>query len=224
VYKNVIFGDDSVGLDLNPIGKPKKGFEEEFRELFNTINDLTGAKRDKGISRWFEIQVSPYETLKTPKIGIDTVATNWVLEQFSKNTDDSETEEEHIKRHYGIYLPRLSPASDGIPVYSNSALGIASIHSFRGQFIVDDCSNIVSPELIESLYSNCMSEDAVALSGQFFGVANRYAIEHKVEHVENLQKVEAEEKSPEMNAHILYSFSKWLRFWGEHGHGFEADY
>jgi hypothetical protein len=213
-----------VGLDLNPLGKPKKGFEAEYSKLFQSINNLEGSDREKALKRWFEIQISPYETLNTPRIGIDDSATKWVLEQFAKNTDGSETEQEHIKRHYGVYLPKLSLPSDGIPVYSNSGFGIASIHSFRGQFLVDECSDIAGSKLIERLYGNCLSKDALALSNKFIAVTKEYAGKNNVDYVANLRSIDADEKSPEMNAHILFSFCKWLRFWSENGHGFEADY
>lgn len=71
-----------MGLDLNPIGKAQSGYETEFIDLFNKISLSSGIERDKLLEKWFSIQISPYETLHTPRIGIDQEATDWVIKKF----------------------------------------------------------------------------------------------------------------------------------------------
>ncbi|MDX3775755.1 hypothetical protein QE250_16705 [Chromatiaceae bacterium AAb-1] len=213
-----------MGLDLNPLGKASAGNEEEFEQLFLDIGISSGDERQKKINRWFEIQLSPYETLNTPRIGIDKEATNWVLEHFRKPEETSETEEEHIQRYYGQYLPQLTPASDGVPIYSNSAINAAAIYSFRGQFIVDDCAEIVGEGIVNRLYTSLLAKDLVQLGEDLYQVAEQYSKENNVEFTENIATSDAEDKTPELNAHILFSAAKWCKFWGSRGHGFEADY
>jgi hypothetical protein len=213
-----------MGLDLNPLGKPTQGNEKEFDRLFQEIKNSSGDDRHKLISRWLEIQSSPYETLNTPKIGIDAEATNWVIEHFRKLENPGETEDEHIEKYFGQYLPQLIAPCDGIPMYSNSAINAASRQSFRGQFIVDDCADIVGQEIIDRLYTSSLAKELLQLGEDIYSIAKEYSKTNGVEFTEDLKVSDAEEKSPELNAHILFSLAKWCKFWGSKGHGFEADY
>lgn len=213
-----------MGLDLNPLGKPIPGKENEFAELFHEIKTASRGDKQQVLDRWFEIQTSPYETLGTPRIGIDDAATMWVLERFRKQEDPGETEDQHIKKYYGSYLPPLTPVCDGIPVYSNSAINAAAIHSFRGQFIVDDCADIVGEEIIGRLYTSALAKDLLELGEDLYRIARRYSSDNDVEFVEAIRTSDAEEKTPELNAHILFAAARWCEYWGSRGHGFEADY
>lgn len=213
-----------MGLDLNPLGKPLPGHEDEFNRLYQELGSAPDTERQRRLDRWFEIQISPYETLGTPRIGIDKEATDFVLEHFRKQEDPDETEEEHINRFYGQYLPQLLKDCDGIPVYSNSAINAAPIYSFRGQFIVDDCADIVGQGIIDRIHTSGLDEKLTQLGYDLYEVAKHYATSQNVEFTEHIRVSDAEDKTPELNAHILFSASKWCSYWGTRGHGFEADY
>jgi hypothetical protein len=71
-----------MGLDMRPLGKPKKGFEKRFKEIFEMVESdnipkpsfldkLKGKKnptKDQLIQEWFENQIPTYETIKAPML------------------------------------------------------------------------------------------------------------------------------------------------------------
>ncbi|PTY38436.1 hypothetical protein BGP77_12045 [Saccharospirillum sp. MSK14-1] len=198
--------------------------EQEFNRLFHEIPQLTGEERQQKMNRWFDVQISPYDTLETPRVGVDQQATDWLREHYRKEGIADQTEEEYLQKHHGVYVPRLTKPCDGIPVYSNSGLNMAAIHSFRGQFVVEDCSELVGVSNLDRLYQNTLAEDALLLAEDIQTLAKTYALKEGVAYVEHLKSVDAADTSAAQNAHILFSLAKWLRYWGFRGHGFEADY
>ena len=56
-------------------------------------------------------------------------------------------------------------------------------------------------------------------------IANEYAKENNCEYLRD-QRVppDLDNDKPECKAHVLFSAAKWLIWWGERGHGFEADF
>jgi hypothetical protein len=75
-----------MGLDWNPLGKPKPGFEQEFERVFKLLGEQpdNAVGRDALNQRWLEIQITPYETLQAPQVGVSDAATEWALVRFAE--------------------------------------------------------------------------------------------------------------------------------------------
>src|SRR5262252_785795 len=69
-----------MGLDWNPMGRPKPGFEEELADLFTTAESLdpTSSERAAVIARFKEISVPPWATLGAPRVGFHVLADQWL--------------------------------------------------------------------------------------------------------------------------------------------------
>jgi hypothetical protein len=72
-----------MGLDWQPLGKPKPGHEAEFEVLYDAL--FEAESRDPALlTRLREIQISPHETLGTPRVGSDAQADRWAAQQYPK--------------------------------------------------------------------------------------------------------------------------------------------
>lgn len=72
-----------MGLDWQPLDKPKPGHEAEFDKLYKEIFDFD----NKDESLWEQLRavaISPYETLGAPRVGVDAEADRWAAEEYSK--------------------------------------------------------------------------------------------------------------------------------------------
>jgi hypothetical protein len=140
-----------MGLDWNPIGRPKSGYETEFAQLFTLMRELPddvgwlervrrrirGIKPDQIKKRWFEIQISPFETLQAPQVGRSPDATAWAKKRYLSLKEPKPSEAEFLREMEGYYVVALAPPCDGIPVYSNGTAGYVELFSFRAQFLND---------------------------------------------------------------------------------------
>jgi hypothetical protein len=224
-----------MGLDWRPIDKPKPGFEAEYGELINLLlgkqkQQISFFDRLKGIKpktieqlrkRFFEITISPYVTLNAPIVGDDIEATKWAESKFESRIDKSKTFEQFMESMKGFYAVDLVPENDGIPVY------IAmhdECHIFRGQFL-RDCEDIIGKDLYEEAYISKLSQETVDFGNRLMKVADEYSKKHNCEYLKAQRIIpDFDEDKPETKAHILFSAAKWLIWWGELGHGFEADF
>lgn len=56
-------------------------------------------------------------------------------------------------------------------------------------------------------------------------IADNHAAENSIQYLKDRRDPpDAEEGTPESNVHILYAAAKWLLWWGQRGHGYEADF
>jgi hypothetical protein len=106
-----------MGLDMRPLGKPKKGFEKRYVEIFKMVESdnipkptfldkLKGKKfptKDELIQEWFENQIPTYETIKAPMVGRDQEAEEWLKEKYEE-LEKKPTWEEFLKEHQGFYV------------------------------------------------------------------------------------------------------------------------
>lgn len=227
-----------MGLDWNPIGKPKPGHEEEFERLFYLLRDgpvangwfdkikqlLRPMDRDAVTRRWFETQVSPLVTIQAPQVGHDPRADEWAKDRYKETPPKDKTEAEFLEELNGYYVVALAPASDGIPYYSNGAAGYVEPYSFRAQFITDYCSDIVGDKLLEKCYRSCLAPGLASLGAELRACAETFASKHGISGIETVRELEADEDSLESKAHILFSAAKWCEYWSSRGHGLEADF
>src|SRR5437870_2201662 len=100
----------NMGLDWLPGPKPQKGFEDEFLKLWRRFQGeddkselLAELKKRPGLT------VSPYETLRAPRVGFDSRANEWARQAFPMRADKSLSEEAFMQHLNGSYVLDLVP-------------------------------------------------------------------------------------------------------------------
>lgn len=206
-----------MGLDWNPLNKPRPGKEAEFEKILNKL--LSGSTwREKSRRARFEaISITPYETLGAPQVGSSREADQWALEQYELQKP-SQSREEWLRSHRGFYVLALVPRCDGIPVYSNAAMGYVEEFSFRADSL-RDCTEIIGEPLLDSAYEAKLARDSLVYADELNHRAQSYSRERRV------QIPAASPDDPdciEFRLRVVVSAARWCRFWAERGHGFEA--
>lgn len=223
-----------MGLDWRPMGKPKAGFEERFKQIFRILTDkekqelslvdkLKGKKiksKEDLLEEWFEISEKTYETIKAPRVGRDKVADDWIKEKYAE-TDKAISLEAFIKRYDGYYVIELAEELDGVPVYIAME---QDENVFRGQFL-QDCEDLIGEDLLNEGWVTKFADETLAYGQKLMTIADNAASENNMLYLkEQRMPPDTDEDSLESKIHILYAAAKWLIFYGKNGHGFEADF
>ncbi|MFM0742082.1 hypothetical protein PQQ51_33045 [Paraburkholderia xenovorans] len=212
-----------MGLDWNPIGRPKPGHEEDFERLFLLLvgGDAT-VDKDQLAKQWQKIQLSPFETIKAPRVGSDPRADAWARDRYQTIQHPTTSEAEFVRSMVGYYVAALAAPCDGIPVYSNGPLDYVELYSFRAQFLVDR-QEILGHDLTLSLYKSCLAKDLAVLGGKIHDAATLFAHREKVSNIEHVRSPDGiAPDSSGATTHILFSAARWCEYWARHGHGMEA--
>jgi hypothetical protein len=213
-----------MGLDWIIKSKPKPGAEnriqykalkEKIVELHDSLNDYE--KLSPNATQIVEVitelkeqldKVSVHSTVtaKCKIIGIDHEANEYAIKRFrNMNYSDSQIEKS-IEECYGQPILHLCEDVDALADYSGMAV---SDFDFRGQALLD-CTYF-NFELRNQAFKD---HNASALL--------KYAdkIEQEFKQYKDLfdGTVDPEEEE------ITKSALKWMRYWGNNGHGFEAWY
>jgi alpha-L-fucosidase len=223
-----------MGLDWRPMGKPKAGFGERFKQIFRILTDkekqelslldkLKGKKiknKEELLEEWFGISEKTYETIKAPRVGRDKVADDWIKEKYQA-TNKTISQEEFIKKYDGYYVIELAEELDGVPVYI--AMG-QDENVFRGQFL-QDCEDLIGEDLLNESWVTKFADETLAYGQRLMAIADKVASENNMLYLKE-QRIppNTDEDSLESKIHILYAAAKWLIFYGKNGHGFEADF
>ena len=223
-----------MGLDMIPLGKPKKGFEKRHVEIFKILESnnipklnfwdkLKGRKlptKDELIQEWFDNQIPTYETIKAPMVGRDQEAEEWLKEKYEA-LEKKPSWEEFLKEYQGFYVIPLAKEQDGVPCYI--ALG-QDENVFRGQFLVD-CVDLIGEDLANEAWETKLAKETLDYGNRLMSVAEKIASDNDLEYLKD-QKVppDVDEETLESKLHIVYSLAKWLIFYGKNGHGYEADF
>ncbi len=223
-----------MGLDMRPMGKPKKGLEVRFNELFQAIGSNTQPKlsffdkikgkkiqtRDEMLEEWFNIQIPSYETIKAPQVGRDNEANEWIKEKY-KESEQNVSEEEFIKQAEGYYVIELAKETDGVPMYISMG---QDRNVFRGQFLAD-CEDLIGEELVSEAWGTKLSPETLDYGKRLMQAAEKVAKENNLENLKDQRMPpESDPESLESKLHVIFSLAKWLIFYGENGHGYEADF
>lgn len=223
-----------MGLDMRPLGKPKSGFEREYNELFDKIQNYKSLKpsffdkilgkkipsREQLIKKWQSIQDAAYETIRAPRVGRDEEANNWVKEQYLLS-DKTMSEEEFVKQYVGYYVIELSKELDGIPMYIAMH---QDRHVFRGQFLTD-CIDILGEPLVSEAWNTKSAEQTLDYGYRIEKAAEKIADANNLTYLKHQRMPpEVDENTLESKLHIAFSLARWLVFYGKNGHGYEADY
>ncbi|WP_222617411.1 hypothetical protein [Flavobacterium muglaense] len=223
-----------MGLDMRPMGKPKKGFENRYREIFEMVNSnnipelsffdkMLGKKqltKDELIQEWFQNQTPTYETIKAPMVGRDAAADQWIKERYEE-LEDKPPLTDFLQEHQGFYVIALAKEKDGVPCYIS--LG-QDENVFRGQFLVD-CIDLIGEELVNEAWGTKLADETLDYGHRLMAAANAIAQEHQLDYLrEQESPPETEPDQIESKLHIVFSLARWLIFYGKNGHGYEADF
>jgi hypothetical protein len=224
-----------MGLDWNPLGKPRPGFEDEFASIFQQLGESSnwgwlekrrrrreGRDREGLQKRWEEIQITPHETVGAPRVGSSADADSWVRKRYEEMEPPKPSESEFMQEMQGYYVLALAPPCDGFPFYSNWKLGYVERFSFRAQFL-GDCEDIIPEVTFAKCYESCLAPAFPVLGQELRACASSYARANNLQHIEFVAEG-FEQESPEKKAHILYSAARWCEYWSSRGHALEADW
>ena len=224
-----------MGLDWKPMNKPKPGREKEYDYIFSVLNGKVNEKksffeklfgnekknRDALLDRFLDMSIPAYETLSAPQVGIDAAATNWARQQFEFRKNKNVGLNEFVESMNGYFVVELVPVHDGIPVYIAPHY---EPHIFRAKFL-DYCREITGDKISEMAYSSQLAEGTLSFGHQIMKIAENFAASNNVMYLKYQRTApDFDENSAETKAHIMFSAAKWLLWWGERGHGYEADF
>ena len=211
-----------MGLDWNPMGRPKPGHEPEFEAIFRALEgDPQNPARDAWLKRFQSISEPPFATLQAPRVGIDASADEWL----AKRIPDSSKLAEAKEQMHGLYVLDLLPPCDGFPRYSNYAAsgGQAGYerYTFRAQFL-DDAVDVIGENLHADGHQNKLAPELKAYADALEAKVKPWAEKNGVAHLATATKApDGDPKSPAAIADMLFSAIRWCRFWAERGHGLE---
>lgn len=226
-----------MGLDMRPMGKPKPGFEDRYKEIFNLLQSkneepkqgfwgklfgkekgLSEEEREKLTDEWFSIQIPSYETIQAPRVGRDAEANEWAKKKYEES-DKKISEEEFIKNLDGYYVIPLAKEQEGVPVYISLA---EDENVFRGQFMRDTV-DLIGEKLAYEAWETKLADETLDYGQRLMSVADKIAKENGLEYLKTQDAApEADEEALESKLHIVYSLARWLIFYGKNGHGYEA--
>ncbi len=211
-----------MGLDLEPLGKSRPGFEDEWDRLLRRLyadDELSDVEQE----RLIEISIPSHETLGAPVVGKDKRADEWVLK--NKPANDSRSNDEYLESLLGFHVVELVQV-DGVPDYSNGSLGYVDSHTFRGQ-ILETCSDLIDNETLEAAWRLVITpEEAKAYGERLLAAAEGEP--RKSEPKSWFRRVFGNQPSGaasvEDQREILRSAGKWFVFWGARGHPIWANF
>jgi len=217
-----------MGLDWQPLGKPKSGYEVEFDKLYEEILDTAG---DTGPlwKKLQEIAISPYETLRAPRVGFDADADRWAAEEYSKRPVERQSVSwrEWSEVFHGYYVLDLVPPNDGIPAYSNGGYdSYCEVFSFRAKFL-EDCEDVLGEELLGEGWIHHTAAELNDYGTRLRACVASFADSEGVTAVlgqRDRPEWLTDWEHPASKAHILDSAARWCLFWSERGHGMIADF
>jgi hypothetical protein len=223
-----------MGLDMRPMGKPKPGFEKRYHEIFEMISKdnipqpsfldkLKGKKyptKDELLQEWLANQIQTYETIKSPRVGRDKEAEEWIVNKYNE-LQQKPPLAQFLKEYDGYYVIELAKEKDGVPVYI--AMG-QDENVFRGQFL-QDCIDLIGEDLVNEAWETKLADATLDYGQRLMTIADRIANENNLQYLKDQRlPPDTELENIESKLHIVYSLAKWLIFYGKNGHGYEADF
>ena len=226
-----------MGLDMNPMGKPKPDHEDEFLDLFLKLNGrapsegrglfgkLLGKKDDHEAmtARFQDIMIAPWEAIGAPVVGTDPEADDWVRKVFREGRMPSmASEDEALEKMTGYRALQVMEVCDGFPIYTH-AYDYDGVDrtSFRGAFLTL-CEGVLSEDIINAAWTNMLADELADWGRTVGAEAASFAEANRVYHVIGQRDAEFDEDSPASKAHIADSAARWAAFWSSRGHGSEA--
>src|SRR4029079_13878497 len=108
-----------MGLDWNPLARPKPGFEAEFERLLAIdVRELSEAEEAALRERFAEVSGAPFERVGAPRVGYDAAADDWLRDKL-RDTNREDQLPERLAAMRGYYVLDLLPESPGFPIYTS---------------------------------------------------------------------------------------------------------
>jgi len=210
-----------VGLDWNPLSRPKPGAEAEFERLVAlSLDKLSKHDRKAAAKRFEEITDAPFETLGAPRVGSDPQATEWLLAKVRENGDE-ERYAEILEQMRGYYVLDLLPECPGLPIYTSEGYEGVDRYTFRGKFL-DFSTDIIGKKLYNRAWERMSARELHDYGEALLDAGRKFARKHKLQYLENQrQPPDDDPKSRESKAHIVFSAAAWCLWWSDRGHGLE---
>lgn len=232
-----------MGLDWNPIGRAKPGFEAEFSKLERELDGLADPSRapprpsllksllsaftgrhleDRKsaiVGRMAEISTPVYETLGAPRVGTDPKADAWMIARVRED-DPTASAQAILDEHRGYRVLDLLPDNAGFPVYATGGYEGTDRYTFRAQFLQRQKPRL-GKDLIEAGYEPMTAAGLGRHGERLLAKATDWAAE--IGRPELLtQRDPPENATPdEDGCHITASAAQWCLFWSRHGCGME---
>src|SRR4051812_35680393 len=176
-----------MDLDWEPLPTPKRGYEDEFVDVFKKLIGATGSKRQTLSARFESISEPAFATLGAPRVGYDEAADRWLVERLEKRGRSEELDEMRVEM-LGYNVLDLLPPCDGFSVYSNHPISdTLDRTSFHAQLLVD-CRAILGDELLERAFTMMLPEQHLAYGDALWTCAMQYATERRFEHVDTIRE------------------------------------
>jgi hypothetical protein len=210
-----------MGLDWNPLARPKPGFEAEYaRLLAMDLDGLKDADREATLERFGEISDAPYEVLDAPRVGFDSEADQWLQERLRETGRAAEFPEAREGMR-GFYVLDLVPESPGLPVYGSDGYEGVDRYTFRGKFL-DDAQHIIGDELYQRAWQQLTAADLGEYGQALLAAARGYAASRGLEHLEHEREPPThDDQDPAWGTHIVFSAAAWCLWWSAKGFGLE---
>lgn len=163
-----------MGLDWNPLVRPKEGHEEEFERLLaQDLDTLEDPERTRHIERIRSISDAPFETVGAPRVGHDPSANEWVLELLRKRGREAEYESV-IDQMTGYYVLDLLPDSPGFPVYCSSGYEGVDRCTFRAKFL-DYVEELIGTDLHNQAWLRMSAAELLSYGEALLQIAESHA-------------------------------------------------
>ena len=235
-----------MGLDMNPLPRPKAGHETEFEQLWQTLNiafgklpDPDAARRPKKgfwatfftgpdkrepvdtarmVARFEEISEPHWRLLGAPVVGQDAQADAWVREQWAKGALGTTDTDENaaLERLSGLRVLDLVPDCDGFPEWQGSS---GERCSLRGE-VLRECKAVLAEDLIARAWQPMLAKDLAVWSVALFEALGRLQLQSGI--LPDMR--DADLSSVEGQAHAVGCAARWARHWSACGHGSDPDY
>jgi hypothetical protein len=208
-----------MGLDWNPMARPKRGHDKEFVKVFRALERDAPKEGDARLARFREISQAPFETVGAPRVGFDRTANAWLARRIR----DKRKRAKAMITMKGYYVLDLLPECDGFPRYTNNgAYDGVDRYSFRAQFLFD-CEKILGKRLMALAYKSMLADEVARYGEALDEKARAFAKREGVRIVEG-REVAYDESSAESRADIIFAAARWCRYWSKRGHGLEPYY
>lgn len=238
-------------INLNVLPRPLAGHEDEFEQLVDWIDTshwgtpqqphpyakqeragMFGLWRkqevfdtDAAIARFNAISEHPGSTLNAPVVGRDGAADEWARAAVSKGWLQADNPDDAVKKHDGLYVYDLLPASDGFPVYSPSTWDKGYDRTTLYGTVIDAFEDQIGKELTTYLHGPLLAAELAEWAGKLRRWADDHAQTHQMQAILGCRDFLSDnDGGPETCLHIVDQAARWASFWSAKGHGAEPHF
>jgi len=200
-----------VGLDWEPLARPKPEHADEFATLLARLQ-TTGD--ESVLDRMGAISIPVFETLGAPRVGYDDAVDAWLRTKVSED----DFYEMYMKMH-GYYVLDLLPPCDGFPVYRKQRTSWSTFDRYVFPGAVLELARHDLGALFDEARRYLAADHHERYGEALLSCARRFARKHRIMEVELVGTAEYGRGSVESRAHIMFAAARWCLYWSRRGHG-----